>query len=360
MLRAGLIDGVESFERLRPEWEALADASAGATPFQTYEWAATWWRHFGGSRRPHLIAVREGSDLVGLAPLALSRFPWRVLRAIGTGVSDYLHPLARDGYAAPVSDSIRSHLRDLTDVDYVDWHGLRETEPLAGGLLRARPQVADLCPVLQLPATWDVYLRGLSKSLRYEARRMEKGPYADGSARIHTATTPADARRFLGALFDLHARRWKRRGLPGAFSRRRVQRFHEDYVALAAATGRLRLSVLEHDGAPIGAIYAMRSGQGTFFYQSGFDPEAKALSPGTVLVAASIRRAIEDGCAEFDFLRGEEAYKLRWRPQRVERNFRIVEPLRSGMCRAAVALHQTGGRVEARLKAKFAGRGLIG
>lgn len=360
VLRAGLIDGLESLERLRPEWEELVATSACATPFQTYEWATAWWRHFGGSRKPHLIAIREGADLVGLAPMALSRFPWRVLRAIGTGLSDYLHPLARDGYAGPVADAIRAHLGDLTDADYVDWHCLRESEPLASGLLRARPQVADLCPVLRLPDTWDAYLQTLGKSLRYEARRLDKGPYASGSARIRTATTPGEARQALDSLFMLHAQRWKRRGLPGAFSRRRVQRFHGDYVALAVETGRLRLSVLEHDGAAIGAIYAMRCGNGTFFYQSGFDPEAKALSPGTVLVAATIRRAIEDGCAVFDFLRGEEAYKLRWRPQNVERNFRIVEPLRPGMCRAAVALHQTGGRVEARLKAKFAGKGLIG
>jgi CelD/BcsL family acetyltransferase involved in cellulose biosynthesis len=360
VLQARWIDGTESFSRLRPEWERLFTESGNATPFQSFEWCHAWWRHFGGRRRAYLICVREGNDLVGLAPMFAVRFPWRVLRAIGTGVSDYLHPLARSGYESQVAGAIRSHLAELTEYDFVDWHGLRESEPLASGLLSDRPHVSASCPVLDLPETWDAYLGLLSKSLRYEARRMDRPPYATGAATIRAVRDPAEVRAALGALFDLHGKRWKRRGLPGVFSRSQVRRFHAEYATEACALGRLRLSVLVHEGRPVGAIYAMRTGSGTYFYQSGFDPEAKSLSPGSVLVAATIRRAIEDGCKVFDFLRGEEPYKYRWGPQRVERNMRIVESLRPGLNRAAVLLHRTGGRVEAKLRAKFAGKGPIG
>ena len=46
---------------------------------------------------------------------------------------------------------------------------------------------------------------------------------------------------------------------------------------------------------------------------SGLDPAAfAALSPGVVLTAAAIERAIDLGRAEFDFLRGDEEYKYRF------------------------------------------------
>ena len=49
-------------------------------------------------------------------------------------------------------------------------------------------------------------------------------------------------------------------------------------------------------------------------YNSGFAPEAASLSPGLVLLSHLIRDAIARGRARFDFLRGEERYKLEFEP----------------------------------------------
>ena len=42
--RAGL-------EALADEWRDLAESCVTSTVFQTYEWNAAWWRHFGGGKR---------------------------------------------------------------------------------------------------------------------------------------------------------------------------------------------------------------------------------------------------------------------------------------------------------------------
>jgi len=44
-------------------------------------------------------------------------------------------------------------------------------------------------------------------------------------------------------------------------------------------------------------------------YNSGFEPDARAASPGIVLIAHALREAISRGRQGFDFLSGEEAYK---------------------------------------------------
>ena len=53
--------------------------------------------------------------------------------------------------------------------------------------------------------------------------------------------------------------------------------------------------------------------EGTYYlYNSAFDQEYQAVSPGMVLVAEDIRIAIEAGCSAFDLLRGDYPYKYRF------------------------------------------------
>ncbi len=48
------------------------------------------------------------------------------------------------------------------------------------------------------------------------------------------------------------------------------------------------------------------------FYQSGMDPRYRRFSIGLLLIGAVIEAAILGHHTEFDFLRGDEAYKLKW------------------------------------------------
>ena len=127
----------------------------------------------------------------------------------------------------------------------------------------------------------------------------------------------------LSTLFDLHRKRWRRRGLPGAFLGRLVA-FQRDWTREALAQNWLRLTTLQANGQPIGAYYGMQMGNRAYYYQAGFDPDHCRQSPGTVLVAHAIREAIEDGATSFDMMRGDEPYKRRWNPTQVHENLRYM------------------------------------
>ena len=66
-------------------------------------------------------------------------------------------------------------------------------------------------------------------------------------------------------------------------------------------------------GRIIAALYGFHHATRTYYYLGGFDPEFKQYSPGTILIAHAIAEAIREGATEFDFLRGREDYKYRWR-----------------------------------------------
>jgi CelD/BcsL family acetyltransferase involved in cellulose biosynthesis len=131
-----------------------------------------------------------------------------------------------------------------------------------------------------------------------------------------------------------------------------------DWARLSIERGWLWLSILRLEGEPIGAIYAMALGETCYFYQAGFDPSKGSISPGTLLVAATIRRAIEEGKTKFDFLRGDEPYKRRWKPQHEYKNVRLVAPM-DARGRLGVRWIEAASRVEMKVRERLEGKGLV-
>lgn len=285
---------------------------------------------------------------------------WRTLRAMATGASDYLHPLVKSGYEEVVAAALAEHLRDMDLVDLIDLHQVRETQPLlsAAGTRFTTTASQATCLVLDLPKTFDDYLATLNKSLRYDVRKLDKELFSSGKARIERVTSET-LDQSLDWFFETHRKRWRKRGLPGAFVGSRSERFHREWAELAFRKGWLWLSVLFHEDKPVGTIYAMRLGSKCFYYQAGFDPEASAISPGSLLVGYTIRRAIAEGLDTFDFLRGDEPYKRRWKPQHEYRNLRLIAPTRGLLGQIGQFWNEKGGKVEGRVRARLEGRGLL-
>jgi CelD/BcsL family acetyltransferase involved in cellulose biosynthesis len=275
---------------------------------------------------------------------------------MGRGPSDYLHPLIHLN-AVRVGEAMVAALAEL-DAVVVDLHQLREdlakdVLPHLGSLC-CPPIPQAQCLVLELDKPYDAYLQSLGKSLRYDVRRLEKPPFTTGATNIELATA-STVQTSLDNLFRLHAMRWRRRWQPGAFPAR-LRRFHIEWAARAQANGWLELSVLVDDGEPIGALYAMSLNGSTYYYQAGMDPAKNSISPGTLLVATAIRQAIERGDHRFDFLRGDEAYKRRWKPQHAYTNFRYLLGGPGMRTTAGVKWNQVGSRIEAKVRARLEAR----
>src|SRR5262245_9446739 len=58
----------ESVEHLRKEWDALAQ-QVGADLFASFDWCATWWKHFQSDRCLELYIAYLNGELVGCVPL---------------------------------------------------------------------------------------------------------------------------------------------------------------------------------------------------------------------------------------------------------------------------------------------------
>lgn len=293
-------------DELRGEWTALA--AAGANIFSTWEWASTWWRHAGDGRR---LLLRAGRDLDGRLEIVIPLYLWssrplRVARLLGHGPADQLGPVCQAASRPDAAEELRAVVADAS-LDLV----LAELLPRDEGwrsMLASSPLAQETSPTVSIRDGWEAYLAARSANLRQQIGARERRLTSKYEVRFRLAADPARLQEDLTLLFSLHGARWENGSSPFT----RWEGFHRDFAAVALEQGWLRLWFLELDGTPAAAWYGFRFAGVESYYQAGRDPRRSNDSIGFVLLAHSIREAAADGMREYRFLRGGEAFKLRF------------------------------------------------
>jgi CelD/BcsL family acetyltransferase involved in cellulose biosynthesis len=309
-----------------PRWSALWRDDPTATPFQSPEWLAPWWRQFGQDDLRAVAIARDGV-WIGFLPFYLYREPYtgeHQLLQIGTSASDYL-----DGLFAPscTAAQIRQALELLLqepgwDVFYASqmpghsrlYHAVRQMKDV-----RMRQFEGESCSRMRAVTMAELpqKLRRNTMYYRHHAERL-------GPLEFQVAGARELAESF-STLCRLHTNRWQERGEPGVLSDERVIAWHREAIPLLEQSGMLRLCALRLNGEIISVLYSLvdphwRPLRTQYFYLSAFARKHSAIRPGTVLLAMATERAAEEGIAVIDMLRGQEPYKqlwhLEWRPTR--------------------------------------------
>ena len=343
----------------RETWDGLAEATRWATPFSGWAFQRAWWDAYGASAHDQTAVVidRLTDEIVAIAPLMhrheveptdaetqtrmrhgrpgpLTPVP-PTAKAVFFGASyhaDYATILAADTDMADAAEALVDHLARRPEPsdphpapwDVVDLRRLRCGDPAADALAaafgrreidegwRLNVEREDVCPVVNLPpgADFDAYLATLGKKERHEIRRKIRRAEGVGEVSFEDSADPlAD----LDAFIDLHQRRWGDRGLfPRTAGGEASRLFFRRLVEEHGPDGALRIAFLSVAGRRIAAGVHFRTRDGFMYYNAGVDPEARELSPGVLMVASYVKRALAEGCRRLDLLRGDEPYKYEW------------------------------------------------
>ncbi len=321
-LTINLIDGVDAFAKLANEWDTLVSKSMTNTPFQLHTYQKAWWTYLHPEDGTlHTIAVRDSNDqLIGIASLYLIE---GILYFNGcVEETDYLDLIS----SATNAEAVWTAVFDcLCSSEFPKWHGLSlcnipETSPSRTIL----PQIAakrgfslqetinEVCPIIPLPETFDDYLAQIDSKQRREIKRKLRRAFG-ADAQLVQVTQEDNITEAVDTFLELlqqstfEKRDWLNNG--------RTQLFHA--VAKAAQeAGTLQLLFMEVDGQKAAALFNFNYNGRIWVYNSGLDPDKFGnLSLGVVISAKAIELGIEQGAAEFDFLRGNETYKYRFGAQ---------------------------------------------
>jgi CelD/BcsL family acetyltransferase involved in cellulose biosynthesis len=328
-----VIDKREDLGGIGPVWDELAQFDRRDGFFRTSVWYRAWMEHIRPDAQPFVIVARNGAGrIIGVAPLC--RLKYRDLGfqfdAIAWGGREVVSGDFLDFVSEPESRAgVASAIFDLLWRKRSDWDMLVMGELIAGGATRGaleqlsaergfpvRSQEERLCPYISLPGGFDEYLNTLGSSTRYHIRRRMRDVEKRGG-RVDIHVQPGEILSRLDTMIRLHRARWQRDGQPGTLGRPGFAAFLRQICAAPQSGFGVRLYMLTYREAPVAALLTFYFGESALYYQAGWDPASPlaSLSPGVVVMARSIRDAIENGCRYYEFLRGNEAYKSRWTSQ---------------------------------------------
>ena len=301
----------EHFDSVQDEWEQILPECLTNTIFVTPQLQKLWWGHFGQQSELRILSVRDGNELLGIAPLMCVE---GVLSFVGDrDLFDYQDFVVRQGREAEFFGILSEYLVNLR------WHRLELTSvPQGSPTLDYIPGLADgtgvtvevreedVTPVVPLPSTWDEYVAALGKKDRHELRRKLRRLERAGNA--HQSMCD-DKGAFPGCMQDFF--RLLRASSPekSRFLTPQRERFFEDFALELSTRGQLRLYFLQVDGVRVASCICFDYGGAYLLYNSGYDPDYASLSVGLINKALCIREAIEAGRRSFNFLKGTERYK---------------------------------------------------
>jgi CelD/BcsL family acetyltransferase involved in cellulose biosynthesis len=301
----------ERLHALENEWRSLHSADEHSHVFTSWPWmsgrlaglSTPWW----------VLVARAAADGPVIGLLALRQLPApgaaQSLAMAGSPLADYTGFVCDSQFEQEVLTALAIYVQQRMVWQLLEIHDARD--PRLRGFLAhfgaPRYRIERIeptpCPYLELDDSWEDYLRARSTRMRKKIRRELR--MMEALAGVRRTTLSDDAERQIEILLQLWQMRW------GALPATRLAEYSAVFRACAAA-GCLWLDVLWQGSAPIVALLAfLDRPQGSFcYYISGFDSRYAALSPGSVMVAHSIRAAIQGGYRGYDFLRGDEHYKL--------------------------------------------------
>jgi hypothetical protein len=349
-------------EQLREKWQLYFNNNVRATPFARPEWL---WPHGNqGNISPFVLDLG-----CGYAPLErITRNTTRTIRLSG---ADYEDIVAQPGKELEAVVSLLKQLQERSgEWDICDFRTLLPESVImsvftdADGKLTKNPELTSLlrrltCSVMphhvyyrvEIPVRWEQYEDHLGKKLAYQMRSAEGRRQRHFGSSLLRRATPETVEEDLQALFDLHSSRWQAKGHSGHFSSEAARAGFRLRALGLLELGQLRLYTLWLDGKPASALFTLADDRRIYYYASGFDTSFGKHHPTKVLISEAIKDGIKEGPKEFDFMKGEEEYKLTWaNSQRTTSRLVIARNTPQGL--GALAVLKLQSRYKERKQAK--------
>lgn len=320
------VSSLASVDGLAREWNQLSKAVEKPNAFMTYGWFRAWFVRCAQSTRsgsvvPYVLVLRNGDSIVGIVPyvrrLASRLFRVRKLEfvSIHADYNDLVLGSDQSGLTFAVVDFLAKTHKQW---DVLDLRDLRDSEGRIVSLPHLLHQYGlscklfveeNSCPYLSIDGEATVLVNRLSGHLRRTLRnRLARSKSQNLRSRI--IENPALEPRLLEKLLTLDRQKHQRSVNPQF-----IGEFPEVFRSLfndLGPQGWLYVALLEQEGEAVAYQLGFRCGEKLWDYAKAYDKSFSGVAPGTMILLALLDYGFREGFNEYDFLRGEEAYKLIW------------------------------------------------
>lgn len=330
MIKTQIIKENNLLFSLKESWNNLLEKSNNRNVFLSWDWLVNWWTFYGDDKDLFIILVKSENSLIGVAPFYIKNYKilgisFRMLRILGDievcseQLDIIFHPEFKDIVFNEICNSIEKFKEDW---DILLLNDFRKDSFFIEALnkftfaskLKTKIKETTINPYLKLPSNWEIYFNSLSKNQRRNYQRESKKlrrefnfcfePFSENNS--------LSLDEVISTLIKLHEKKWSQELGAGVFQRDRFREFHYSIAKDLFNEGWLKMFLLWIDKEIKGVLYCYEYKNVIFGYQMGYDPDFKNYNIGKFLIYWSIKYAIESNLLEFDFLRGQSAYKYRF------------------------------------------------
>ena len=275
-------------------------------------WLETVYRHLGACGEPHIVTVREGEQIIAIAPLAIDG---ETAGFIGSHeVCDYQDVVCNPEKINQAMEAVLAHLRS-EGVRRMDLRTLRPDAVVLDAFKALVPRNVDeglteddVTFEANLPDDWEAYLMQLNGKQRHEVRRKLRRLENHGPFGFRLAAKGEDLNGDAADFVDLFRRN---RTDKAHFMSEEMAAYFHDLIRSLNEEGLLRLYFLDIGDQPVSTVLCFDYEGVRYLYNSGYDETYDNLSVGVLSKIFSIKAGIEMGCRSYDFLKGAEVYKKR-------------------------------------------------
>jgi CelD/BcsL family acetyltransferase involved in cellulose biosynthesis len=311
------------------EWRRF-EQHADGTPFQTFEWLATWQRHVGTRNgvTPAIVVGRFGDGATAfIFPFGVeTSHAVRCLRWFGHDLCDYNAPLIAPDFSDRITrerflllwDELRAQMQSNWQLrhDWIEFDKMPQTlgaqiNPFT--YLRVSPN-ASSAHITQLGSDWESFYRAKrSSATRRHDRSKRKRMAKFGEVRFTSAAEAGDIRQTLDILWEQKKRIFARKGIGDLFARPGYREFFADFATNAASRHLVHVSRVEVGSTCAAANFGLVFGDCYYHVLSSYcDGQIAHYGPGALHLRDLLSYAIGRGLRRFDFTIGDEHYKSEW------------------------------------------------
>jgi CelD/BcsL family acetyltransferase involved in cellulose biosynthesis len=320
----------DALSGLRAVWNTLSETAESPNVFMTFDWFDAWNRRIAaddqtGRRQLHVVILKKRGAIAGISPLiqrtaSLLGFSVRKVEFLESP-ADYNDLVVGPDQAGQCGAVLEALRQGEAQWDLVDLRNLRDT----GGVMPAIKAALSKtnfahrivrearCPYVPIDADWSGTVSRLSRStrrtIRNQQHRLER--LRSEGLRVRIIDRPRDEPALLDKLIALEReKRVRGRRVPPF-----VARYRDVFQSLfdtLGPRGWIYVALMELGERPLAWQLGFRCGDKLWDFSTAYDRSFARLSPGTMLVPAVLDYGYSHQCTEYDFLRGEERYKLTW------------------------------------------------
>jgi len=293
------------------------------TPYEVFS-SPAWYSAYQsakGIQKVALVCAYKSGSLVGILPLNRQRADYKGLYLSSVtpyAIGDYQPLIVREELATEVLPLLLDEARKYFGPSSTFWWPFVPEQHASLAVLRSYYQdvgmnvfeVEETAPKIHVKGkTFEEVERTWSANYRNDTRKKRRRLAEVGPVTLWQPSTLEEADALLTEFFPVHDEKWLSQGYPGKFQSKSERDLFREMLRHLWGRG-LHFTTVRCGDVNVSYHFGFLAGGWIQWYRPGYRSDYFKYSPGKIHVAMLLEEACQTGLNGFDFLLGEESYKL--------------------------------------------------